>query len=181
MIAAAGLALMFGATLASAYWLSAAGAVIALAAFVLWAWEPSDSGVLRDAGMGLTLPVNPAERRSHTHVGTAGTMLVLMALFASLIFGLLYLWNTQPQFAEAAARPLILPAAAAGAAGLGVALLGQLTRRAALRGRTGAAGALAVLAAAAAAGGALGWALRRWIPGAPLWARRSGPLPDSSH
>ncbi|SFQ97105.1 cytochrome c oxidase subunit I [Poseidonocella sedimentorum] len=177
MIAAAGLALMFGATLASVYWLCALGGVIALAAFAVWAWEPSDSGVERDVGMGTTLPVNLVDRRSHTHVGIVGTMLVLMALFASLIFGLLYLWNTQPQIAATMAAPLAVPSGLAGIAGLAVALFGQFTRHFALQGRTGRAALLAQLTAIAAllSGASLGWALLPVDPratafGATLWA-----------
>ncbi|MEC7760918.1 MAG: cytochrome c oxidase subunit I [Pseudomonadota bacterium] len=135
MIAAAGLAVLFGAMLASAYWLCAVGAAIALVALTLWAWEPSDSGVTRDAGMGYELPVNVVDRRSHMHVALVGTMLVLMALFASLIFGLLYLWNIRPESAETLSRPDILPAGFAVVLGLAVALFGQLTRRAAVSDR----------------------------------------------
>jgi cytochrome c oxidase subunit I+III len=177
LLAAAGLALLFGATLASAYWLCAVGAGIALLAFLLWGWEPSDSGVQRDAGMGLSLPVNPAERRSHTHIGTVGTMLVLMALYASLVFGLLYLWNTQPGAAEALARPMALPAVAAALAGLALAVFGQAARRAALGDRMALAGTMAALTAAAAllAGAALAaalWPVDPWASalGATLWA-----------
>ncbi|MAM62985.1 cytochrome c oxidase subunit I [Maritimibacter sp. UBA3975] len=177
MIAAAGLALLFGATLASAYWLCAVGAVIALVAFTLWGWEPSDSGVTRDAGMGHELPVNVVDRRSHMHVALVGTMLVLMALFASLIFGLLYLWNIRPEAAETLTRPALLPAAVAVVLGLAVALFGQLTRRAAVRDRFAGATVLSLLTVLTSllAVAALGLSLMPIDPwasalGATLWA-----------
>lgn len=177
MLAAAGLALLFGATLASAYWLCAMGAAITLLAFALWAWEPSDSGVERDVGMGYRLPVNIVDRRSHTHVGIVGTLLVLMALFASLIFGLLYLWNTQPQGADSMEQPLTWPAVGAVLAGIALALLGQLTRGAALKDRGAMAALLSVLTAASAilSAAGLGWCLLPVSPwetalGATLWS-----------
>ena len=177
MLSAFGLAILFGATLASAYWVSAAGAVIALTGFTLWVWEPSDSGVVRDAGLGHMLPVNIVDRRSHMHVGIVGTMLVLFALFASLLFGVLYLWNTGPRVAESLTRPLSLPAFCAVALGLGVALAGQATRRAALRDRFAAAGGLAAATAllSALSLAALALALAPVDPwksalGATLWA-----------
>lgn len=106
LIAALGLALLFGATLASVYWLCAIGAGIALIGFAGWAWEPSDSGVDRDIGIeGLRLPVNAIDKQSHLHVGLVGTIMILFALFFSLLFAGLYLWNTQPIFAEATQRP----------------------------------------------------------------------------
>jgi cytochrome c oxidase subunit I+III len=177
MLAAAGLAILFGATLASAYWVCAVGGVIALAAFTLWAWEPSDSGVTRDAGMGHELPVNVVDRRAHMHVALVGTMLVLMALFASLIFGLLYLWNIRPEAAETVTRPGLVAAAVAVVAGIAVAVFGQFTRRTAVSDRNLGAMALSLLTAAAAvaSAGALGLSLMPVDPwasalGATLWA-----------
>jgi cytochrome c oxidase subunit I+III len=177
MIAAAGLAILFGATLASAYWLCAVGAAIALVAFTLWAWEPSDSGVTRDAGMGHELPVNLVDRRAHMHVALVGTMLVLMALFASLIFGLLYLWNIRPEAAETLTRPALLPAVAAVVLGLAVALFGQFTRRAAVADRFAGATVLSLVTALAAllSVAVLGLSLLPIDPwesalGATLWA-----------
>ncbi|MZR14531.1 cytochrome c oxidase subunit I [Maritimibacter sp. DP07] len=177
MLAAAGLAILFGATLASAYWVCAVGGVIALAAFTLWAWEPSDSGVTRDAGMGHELPVNVVDKRAHMHVALVGTMLVLMALFASLIFGLLYLWNIRPDAAETVTRPGLVAAAVAVVAGIAVAVFGQFTRRTAVSDRNLGAMALSLLTAAAAvaSAGALGLSLMPVDPwasalGATLWA-----------
>jgi len=107
LVAAVGLSVVFAATLASLYWLTALGGALALFGFTGWVWEPSDSGVTRDSGVrsGLKLPVNLVDRGSHLHIGTVGTMLILYALFASLLFAGLYLWNTQPAFAEATQRP----------------------------------------------------------------------------
>jgi len=106
LISAFGLAVLFTATLASVYWICAVGAVIALIGLTGWAWEPSDSGVTRDSGLdGLRLPVNIVDRRSHLYHGVAGTLLISFALYASILFAGLYLWNTQPQAADATARP----------------------------------------------------------------------------
>ncbi|WP_299784566.1 cytochrome c oxidase subunit I [uncultured Marivita sp.] len=107
LISALGLAVLFAATLASLYWLSAIGGLIALIGLTGWIWEPSDSGVTRETGLGegLSLPVNVVDRKSHLHVGTIGTILILYALFASLLFAGLFLWNVQPEFAQDTARP----------------------------------------------------------------------------
>ncbi|WP_051241380.1 cytochrome c oxidase subunit I [Stappia stellulata] len=172
MLAAFGLAVLFGATIASFYWVSAVGGAIALVAFTLWGWEPSDSGVARDAGMGHRLPVNVVDRRSHTHVGVVGTVLVLMALFASLVFGVLYLWNVAPGMAGAARLPSVLPVVGAALAGLAVAGFGQLGRHAGLKDRFAGA-ALFALLTAISAGLAL-WAL--WAALKPIdpWATALG-------
>jgi len=95
LLTALALAFAFGALLVSAYWVTLIGSVAALIGFGVWAWEPSDSGVTRDAGMGYVLPVNIVDKRSHTHIGVVGMMLVIFALFGSLLFGILYLWNTR--------------------------------------------------------------------------------------
>lgn len=134
LISAAGLALMFAATLASVYWLSGVGALIALAGLTAWVWEPSDSGVIRETGLrgGLRLPVNVVGRTSHLYVGTIITILILCALFASILFAGLYLWNIRPEFAQATPRPARIFALLA--FGLGVILfaLSWMVGRAAL-------------------------------------------------
>ncbi|WP_375257307.1 cytochrome c oxidase subunit I [Citreimonas sp.] len=184
LISAFGVALGFGATLASLYWLTAVGFAIALAGITAWVWEPSDSGVTRDAGIrdGLRLPVNAVDRRGHLHVSMVGTMLISYALFASLLFGALFLWNVQPEFADRVAEPLVPWTLGAIAGGAAVALLGWLGLRNASRGalRTAALvdGVLllialetcAVLVAAlwpvdpwASAFGATGWALSVFV------------------
>ncbi|MFP7673955.1 cytochrome c oxidase subunit I [Marivita sp. S0852] len=137
LIAASGLAVLFAATLASLYWLSAIGGVIALIGLTGWIWEPSDSGVMRKTGLHdhASLPVNVVDHKSHLHVGTIITILILFALFASLVFAGLYLWNTQPSFAEATDRPARIFALLAG--GLSVilfALCWMTGRRALLQG-----------------------------------------------
>lgn len=135
LISAIGLALTFAATLASIYWLVGVGAVVALIGITGWMWEPSDSGMERDIGLeGLRLPVNVVSKRSHLHVGTVGTILISFALFASLGFSGLYLWNTQPSFVEATAPPAELPATIAIAGGVILALIAMLANRMAARG-----------------------------------------------
>ena len=132
LISAFGLALGFGATLASAYWLVAVGFAIALMGITAWVWEPSDSGVLRDSGLrGLRLPVNVVDPRSHLHIAVVGTMLISSALFASLLFAGLYLWNTQPHWAETTPPAEPLMAGLALVASLAVLLLGWASKRAA--------------------------------------------------
>ncbi|KAA9006949.1 cytochrome c oxidase subunit I [Histidinibacterium aquaticum] len=177
MFSAVMVAILFGATLASAYWLCAVGAVGALLGFALWGWEPSDSGVTRFAGLGHRLPVNAIDRRSHMHVGLIGTLLILFALFGSVVFGGLFLWNTQPEFADATARPVQLWAALTGAGGLLVALFAVAARNAAMASRFAGAAGLGVLTAAFAAATAWGFWLTL-LPvdpwgtalGAVLWA-----------
>ncbi|SOE17151.1 cytochrome c oxidase subunit I+III [Hoeflea halophila] len=132
LITAFGLALGFGATLASLYWLVAVGFAIALAGFTAWVWEPSDSGVLRDSGLGdLRLPVNVVDPRSHLHFAVVGTMMISAALFASLLFAGLYLWNTQPHWAETTPPAAPLEAGLALGVSIVVFLLGLASHRAA--------------------------------------------------
>lgn len=126
-------AVMFGATLASAYWVTAAGFVAMMAGFTAWAWEPSDSGVTRDAGLGYRLPVDKADRRSHTYIAVIGTLLILGALYFSLVFGLLYLWLTFPAFAGQVARPDPLMAGSAIVAAIFMVGFATLTRALTLR------------------------------------------------
>lgn len=136
LISAFGLAVMFGALLPSLYWLCGVGAVIALIGFTGWIWEPSDSGVMRDTGLfdGLRLPVNTVDRRSHLHLGTIGTILILYALFASILFAGLYLWNTQPDFANVTERPETFSAIAAAVLSAALLILGWLMGRLGLKG-----------------------------------------------
>jgi cytochrome c oxidase subunit I+III len=174
MVAAAFIAVAAIATLASAYAVAAAGAAGFVAAVLWWGWEPSDAGVERETGAGLRLPVAVVDRRGHTHVATVGTLLILFALHASLIFGALYLWNTQPGFAERTAPAEILPAAlAALAAGLAAAA-GQGARALSLRHRAVSAGLAALVTAAAA----LGAVLALWAALAPVdaWGTALGAV-----
>jgi cytochrome c oxidase subunit I+III len=179
LLSAFGLAVLFGATLASLYWLCAIGAVIALTGITFWVCEPSDSGVTRATGMGdLHLPVNAVDRRSHLYVGTLGTLLIAYALFASILFAGLYLWNTQPLLTAAAGAPDAIWAIAALIGGALTWALGWAANRAAQANRLGAAalwdGGLVLIALLAigalgatllpidpfaTAFGAVGWAL----------------------
>jgi len=184
LISAFGIALAFAATLASVYWLVGLGGAIALAGITAWVWEPSDSGVTRATGIrhGLELPVNIVDRRSHLHIGIVGTLLISFALFGSLLFGGLYLWNTEPSFADRTATPDSRAALMAAASGLVMAGLGWLANRWAQDNAFRAAGlidlglvALAPLTAAlllaallpvdpwASAFGAVGWALGAFV------------------
>ncbi len=184
LVSAFGIALAFAATLASVYWLVGLGGAIALAGITAWVWEPSDSGVTRPTGIrhGLELPVNIVDRRSHLHIGIVGTLLISFALFGSLLFGGLYLWNTEPAFADRTAAPDSRAALMAAASGLLVAGLGWGANRRAQADALRAAGLIdlalvacapataALLLAAllpvdpwASAFGAVGWALGAFV------------------
>ncbi|MFW5642067.1 MAG: cytochrome ubiquinol oxidase subunit I, partial [Roseicyclus sp.] len=155
LLAAFGIALIFAATLAGVYWLSGVGALVALAGFTGWLWEPSDSGVARDIGIeGLRLPVNTVEGRSHLNVGLVGSNLILFALFFSLLFAGLYLWNTQPVSATGTQRPDRLFALLTLGLGVAAFALSWMTRRAAGRASLGLCGILDLLLAIVLGGAA---------------------------
>ncbi|HKK97826.1 MAG TPA: cbb3-type cytochrome c oxidase subunit I, partial [Marivita sp.] len=171
------IAVAASATLASAYWVTLAGVIGMMIGFSAWAWEPSDSGVKRDIGLGYVLPVNVVEKRSHMHIAVVGTMLVLYALFASLLFGLLYLWNSYPVFAAQTGQPVLfwtILAILAGAVLIGAA---SVNRHVALADRLGLALVLNLVVAvvAVASAGLLTLALVATDPwgtalGAAMWA-----------
>jgi len=112
--AAATIAVAAVATLASAYVIAGAALVAMLVCFALWAWEPSQTGETVDTGPEGVLPVNVADRLGHTHIATIGTLLVLAALYGSLLFSVLYLWNVHPDFTTIAGLADPLWAAVAG-------------------------------------------------------------------
>ncbi|SDW67157.1 cytochrome c oxidase subunit I [Roseicitreum antarcticum] len=183
LILAVGLALVFVLVLAGQYVWVTAGAVIALIGLTMWVWEPSDSGVHRDTGLpGLRLPVNIVDRRSHLYFATTGTLLISFALYASILFAGLYLWNTQPQISATTAAPDMAAAIGALVGGGLLALLAWgANRLACAQRRVGAAlmDLLCVLAAAttavalglalmpvdpfASAFGAMGWTLGAFV------------------
>lgn len=105
MISAATIAIAAIALLASAYAAAALALAGTLASFAIWAWEPSETGEEIDSGPEGVLPVDLAGRLGHTYIATVGTLLVVVALFASLVFGVLYLWNVQPEFTRQAGDP----------------------------------------------------------------------------
>ncbi|SDY34953.1 cytochrome c oxidase subunit I [Citreimonas salinaria] len=178
LISASGVALGFGATLASFYWLTVAGFATALAGITAWTREPSDSGVTRDTGLGgLRLAVNAVDRRGHLHVSIVGTMVISFALFASLLFGGLFLWNVQPEFADRVAEPVAAWTIAALCGGGVVAVFGWLALRTGARGALRAAALVdGVLVLAASTTGALMgsalWPVDPWASafGATGWA-----------
>lgn len=177
MFTAFALAVTFAATLASAYWVALGGIAVSLFGFALWAWEPSDSGVTRNAGLGHVLPVNIVEKRSHMHIAVMGTMLVLYALFASLLFAILYLWNVYPTFAARTGEPMIFWTVLAGLAGVVLIGSGMVNRRVALADRIGIAVFCNIAVALVSAGSALCLALAivdtdPWgtALGATMWA-----------
>jgi cytochrome c oxidase subunit I+III len=130
LVFALGLTLIFSLTLAGLYPWTMAGAVIALIGLTGWIWEPSDSGVIRQTGVaGLALPVNAVDRRSHLYVGTAGALLISFALYASILFAGLYLWNTRPLAVAQTALPEAMPAIAALAGSCATPILAWFARR----------------------------------------------------
>lgn len=158
MLTAFGLAVAFGALIASAYAVTAVGTAIFLIGVIAWTWEPSDSGITVDAGMGIDLPVNIVDRRSHLHIAVIGTLLVLWALFSSVLFAVFYLWNIRPDIAMIVARPDAVAAWITLAGGIGMALSATIANGLALQGsRLGAAlaGIMTVTTAFVAGGGVL--------------------------
>ncbi|MBV0911188.1 cytochrome c oxidase subunit I [Anianabacter salinae] len=128
LVTAACVAVGFAALLANFYLVAAAGLVAALVGFAVWAWEPSETGETLETSEG-TLTVNLPSRLGHTHIAIIGTLLILVALFASLLLGVMYLWNVQPEFARLAGDGDLDWAGAALACGAGVVLTAWLARR----------------------------------------------------
>ena len=174
LISAVGLAIGFAATIASLYWLVGVGFAIALAGITAWVWEPSDSGVNRPTGIRnrLALPVNIVDKRSHLYVMIIGTLLISSALFASILFAGLYLWNTQPHWADLTQRPARLFALVGFCGAVVVFVLGWMSGRAGRFNNLWLAGVLdAVLVVAAPLLGAiLLYALRKVDPWSTAYA-----------
>ena len=150
LLTAFAVAVGFVALLASLYAVALAGLVATLVGFAVWAWEPSETGRQIKTGAEGTLPVDVASRLGHTHVAIIGTLLILVALFASILFGIMFLWNVQPEFTRRAGDADLLWTAVALACGLAMALVAWIARR---RPHFGLDVGVAILAAAA--GGAL--------------------------
>jgi cytochrome c oxidase subunit I+III len=177
LICAALTALVFVAGLVKMYAFAGVAGAAAVLSFVWWGWEASDSGVRRDTGAGYALPVNVVSASSHTHVGVISTLLISLALYGSLVFGALYLWNVRPDFAEALLR--VEPGLATGAvlAG-GVTMLAAWLAWLACKAQAAAGAVLmlvvAMVAAVASGAGLLGALLPvdPWASavGATLWA-----------
>ncbi len=169
MLAAFGVAVTMIALLASFYIAAAAGLGATLIAFAIWAWEPSETGQTVDTGTEGTLPVDIASRLGHTYIATIGTLLIMVALFASLIFAMMFLWNVQPDFTRDAGDPDPLWTALSVVAGCGMTAAAYGARRSGH-----AALDLGVAILAALAGGALILAVLPVQPdrtalGATLW------------
>ncbi len=124
--AAASIAVAAIATLASVYLVATAALVAMLVCFAVWAWEPSQTGETVDTGPEGVLPVDIADKLGHTHIATIGTLLVIAALFGSILFSVLYLWNVHPDFTTTAGLADPLWAIMAGAAALVLILSAKL-------------------------------------------------------
>ncbi len=150
LLTAFAVAVSFSAVLASLYDIAAAGAVAALFGFAAWAWEPSETGQTITTNDEGTLPVDVASRLGHTHIAIIGTLMIMVALFASVLFAVMFLWNVQPEFTRLAGDPDLFWTSIAVACGLGMSLVAWLARSAPM--------AVLDLAVALLAGVA-GWAL----------------------
>ena len=98
LITASLLGVFFVGFLFSYYWLSAAGAVAALAAALRWAWC---NGLDRDwdeqdAGRGIQLPLAPQVHDAPGWWGMVVGLVVNGTFYITLLFGYLYLWAVAP-------------------------------------------------------------------------------------
>ncbi|MFD0857893.1 cytochrome c oxidase subunit I [Roseovarius aquimarinus] len=155
--------------LASLYIAAAAALGATLIGFAAWAWEPSETGQTVETGGEGTLPVDIASRLGHTYIAVIGTLLIMVALFASILFGVMYLWNVKPDFTRTAGDPDALWTVLALICGLALTAPAYLARA---RGQLIYDLAIALLGIAA--GGALWMALQPVLPhgsalGATLW------------
>lgn len=102
LLAALATGVVFGGLLSGVYWLSGIGVVLTTAMMVAWHWEPSSRGSDYDIGDGRVRPVDIVDKRSHSHVALQGTVLVMGALFLSLVFAYFFLWTSGSHFIPAA-------------------------------------------------------------------------------
>ena len=98
LLAAALTSVFFIGFLAKLYWLAAAGAVLAIGALLLWAWQGGSRAAVRqiDAGLGYFLPRHHASLQSPGWWGMLITLLADAALFGSLVFAYFFLWTVSP-------------------------------------------------------------------------------------
>ncbi|MGK7650993.1 cbb3-type cytochrome c oxidase subunit I [Roseovarius sp. B08] len=129
MITAFFVAVSAVALLASFYYVAAAALGTTLIGFAVWAWEKSETGQTVDTGPEGILPVDIASRLGHTYIAVIGTLLIMVALFASILFGVLYLWNVQPDFTRRAGDPDLLWTVLAVVAGAALTAMAYLARR----------------------------------------------------
>ncbi|KQT57577.1 cytochrome B [Aureimonas sp. Leaf460] len=155
------------------YWLTPLPLVSVVVSLLLWsreAGERSDRGPI-DAGLGLRLPLHTEAERPASWWGTLFLLLADGTVFASLIFGALFLWLVAPGWPA----PSVVDLPPAKTAALGIAaLLAALFARAALRAARSkrspsspgrAASALAATAVAqACAAGLAAWIVLTEIP-----------------
>ncbi len=128
LISATMVAITMVALLMSFYIVAAAGLVATLISFAIWAWEPSETGQTVDTGPEGVLPVDIASRLGHTYIAVIGTLLIMVALFASILFAVMYLWNVYPSFTRKAGDADLFWTGAALILTLGVALAAWLAR-----------------------------------------------------
>ncbi|PWF49087.1 cytochrome c oxidase subunit I [Massilia glaciei] len=89
---------LFIGMLAKMYWLALGGALLAVGALFVWAWQGGSrcpAGSV-DAGGGLTLPYHFASPRSPGWWGALIALLADATVFASLIFAYFFLWTVAP-------------------------------------------------------------------------------------
>jgi cytochrome c oxidase subunit I+III len=116
LLAAAGTAFFFIMLTIKVVWPAFIGVAIAIVAIIAWLWEldPGHYHEPVDVGFGVTLPVSPEGRVSHSYWGMVVLLLAGGTTFTSLAFGYLFLWTVNPGEFPPAGTPL--PRADLGAA-----------------------------------------------------------------
>lgn len=91
------------------YWLSAFSGACAVACVIYWLWTSTaqvPKNPMRDAGLGLRLPVYVTGSKAPGWWAVFITMLGDATAFASLVFGVFFFWTARPDFPpEGAALP----------------------------------------------------------------------------
>jgi cytochrome c oxidase subunit I+III len=98
VVAAAGTACFFILLTVKLVWVAVAGAVTALAAILIWLWELDPGPYHRpvDIGFGVTVPVTTQGKDSHSWWAMVVLLMAGGTTFASLAFGYLFLWTSNP-------------------------------------------------------------------------------------
>ncbi|MBN1240903.1 MAG: cytochrome c oxidase subunit I [Gammaproteobacteria bacterium] len=148
VLAAIATGAMFVGLLVSAYAVTAAGAAALLAVLLAWWWAPAPEKPTKDAGRGLTLPIELGDRRSAGWLGAVVFLFVDLSIFLSLVYSYFYLWTAAELWPPLGSAPSVGAPVVTTALLLALSLpAAWLTTRAVGRGRR----ALAAVALAAAA------------------------------
>jgi cytochrome c oxidase subunit I+III len=119
LMAAVAVALAFIGVLSAQYWLAIAALLVMIGFSLGWAWTTGDrrAPLEMDVGRGLTLPIHYAAKNAPGWWGLLIFLLADVALFASLLFGYIYLWLLNPVWPPEGIwpAPWLLPAIASAA------------------------------------------------------------------